>query len=571
MESQTGADDNPFELSHVPASSSASSFSLSESGTSSTLAAYSAPDTQPDATSQEYTQQRQDGGGTSDSSPLCSKFLSSFTSSNLFLFALCHVFTCTGLVVSILGPVLNLLAYQTSSSFENIVWIFTMRSIGFFLGGLIGPAVLEKDWAKQHPRLTLLVPVSLEFLSTILIPSVSSLWILFILLLVQGTSIGSAENMCKLLLVRLFKEKAAPYMNLLFGCFGVGGIVAPLIVSAFLPSTSAAATSTAITDASQYSTSYRGAFFVVAAILAPNILILSATALQEEISWAQIKNALLGRASAPSAGSVASSIESSMMADEASQTSPQNPQQQADNTVVADSKGGGSVLQALRALPPIQIFMALNVTGVIFMYLGVELWGSFLATLGQNCYGMNPADASLLSSAFWLSFTTGRMLGVPLSSKFKPMQLLTTDMCGMVFSLLLMLIAPSSIGMLCKCGKTQLNCVCPLPGVQASLPCCSCTKLKNLCLCVCMCTYVFGAVGLCFSCVSPRVWFHGLRYVHRVHLRFEFELVCRLLSPHWSSDRSHHSGRFSGGSGVTIDCWSDVSELSDDFNDNRFF
>jgi fucose permease len=352
-----------------------------------------------------------------------------FTTENILLFALCHVFTCTGLVISILGPTLTSLASQISVDFSTIVYVFTFRSVGFFVGGLMGPYAMEQGTVKAYPRLALVIPFTFELFSVLVIPMCSHASSLFFVLLVQGVSIGCAENMCKILIVRLYAERSAPLMNLLFGCFGIGGVLAPLIVSGFLPA--AATTSIDPSSIPPATSSYRYAYFSLSAILLPNIPVLLWTSWREEDLRRCVRREVLEGSPSPPPPAVGSPSGLSPLSSPSSSPSP--------------PAAPVSLLSSLRRIPFGQYVLAFGITILIFLYLGVELWGSFLATLAHDSYGLSPASASVLSSAFWLAFTIGRLGAVPLSTKWRPMQLLGADMVGMFVSLAIMLVRPGNV------------------------------------------------------------------------------------------------------------------------------
>ena len=49
-----------------------------------------------------------------------------------------------GMVISLLGPSLLELGEQTNSPLSSLVYIFSARSIGFFLGTLLGGHLIDK-------------------------------------------------------------------------------------------------------------------------------------------------------------------------------------------------------------------------------------------------------------------------------------------------------------------------------------------------------------------------------------------------------------------------------------------
>ena len=379
---------------------------------------------------------------------LWDRFRVGCTSRNFTVLCMCWVFASTGLVVSILGPTLSNLAEQTGSSFHSVVLLFTFRSVGFFIGGLLGPMLAEHPAIVPFPRLAILVPFLLELIATFCVPFCGNVVLLWVVLLLQGIGIACAENVCKMVLLRLLDhnaEKAAPLMNLLFAAFGIGGVIAPLYVAAFVPDTAVAGDASHLASTGDQSlqgpqadTQYKLAFLLVCSTLAPNAMVLTVLAWKGEILvlWRRVR----GIPEPPTSAQIASrEFRGGQDA-----IHPESPP-----VAAAKAKEPSlSLLASIRALSLPVLFVALAVTLIIFLYLGVEAWGSFLATLAQSSFGLSPSVASTLSSAFWLTFTAGRLMGVPLSKKLSPVQYLSMDVCGMLVSLLLLLIASRSPALL---------------------------------------------------------------------------------------------------------------------------
>jgi len=153
----------------------------------------------------------------------------------LFLTYFCS-FMCMGLVLAITGPSLLELGEQTHSSMTGVVYIFTARSIGFFLGTLLGGWAVDR-WA-NYGKTILCASNVLLLIFTFFVPITPYLAVLIMLCLVQGTILGVVDNVAQVLLLRLFNgdggKEGQPYMQALHAAFGIGGFIAPIIISPFL-------------------------------------------------------------------------------------------------------------------------------------------------------------------------------------------------------------------------------------------------------------------------------------------------------------------------------------------------
>ena len=80
-----------------------------------------------------------------------------------------------------------------------------------------------------------------------------------------------------------------------------------------------------------------------------------------------------------------------------------------------------------------------------FVYVCAEAgYGNWIYTYAVTLNLSSRTMAAYLTSAFWGSFTLGRLLGVPIATRFKPQVMLYTDMVGCLVSLGVILLWPGS-------------------------------------------------------------------------------------------------------------------------------
>lgn len=81
-----------------------------------------------------------------------------------------------------------------------------------------------------------------------------------------------------------------------------------------------------------------------------------------------------------------------------------------------------------------------------FLYVGMEITlGGWISTYALQLNLTTEANAALLASAFWGSFTFGRLIAIPLAFRLRPRTILITDLVGTFLSLMLMLLWPTSL------------------------------------------------------------------------------------------------------------------------------
>lgn len=135
-------------------------------------------------------------------------------------------FIIIGLALSSLGPTLQMLSDQTGTSLSQISYLFMSRSLGYIIGAIFSGWILDKYPAHFIMGITLLCMSCLLFF----IPEASLLWTLIAIM----AFLGSAESVVDIggnaMLIRVHRSEVAPFMNSLHFFFGVGGLLAPLLV-----------------------------------------------------------------------------------------------------------------------------------------------------------------------------------------------------------------------------------------------------------------------------------------------------------------------------------------------------
>jgi FHS family Na+ dependent glucose MFS transporter 1 len=85
----------------------------------------------------------------------------------------------------------------------------------------------------------------------------------------------------------------------------------------------------------------------------------------------------------------------------------------------------------------------------LFFYVGSELtFGNWIYTYALTLNLADATRAAYLTSGFWLSFTIGRAISIPVAARSNPAQILTVAFLGGLGALALVILAPKSINML---------------------------------------------------------------------------------------------------------------------------
>lgn len=136
-------------------------------------------------------------------------------------------FVALGLTTGSLGPTLPALASQTKVGLGAISYLFMVRSLGYVLGSLRSGRLFDSK--PGHVVLgTMLLVMSLVMA---LVPFAGRLPVLLALMMLLGAAESGVDVGSNALLVRLHGTRVGPLMTAMHSFFGVGALVAPLVVA----------------------------------------------------------------------------------------------------------------------------------------------------------------------------------------------------------------------------------------------------------------------------------------------------------------------------------------------------
>jgi FHS family Na+ dependent glucose MFS transporter 1 len=132
-----------------------------------------------------------------------------------------------GLATAVLGPTLPGLAQQTQSPLRQVSVLFTAMALGYLLGSLQGGRLYDR--VPGHPLMAGALAVMAVTLAAV--PAVPRLWLLAVVVLLLGVATGAVDVGGNALLVWVYGRQVGPYMNALHFFFGLGSLLAPIVVA----------------------------------------------------------------------------------------------------------------------------------------------------------------------------------------------------------------------------------------------------------------------------------------------------------------------------------------------------
>ncbi|KAI1286389.1 Major facilitator superfamily domain-containing protein 4A [Halotydeus destructor] len=144
--------------------------------------------------------------------------------------ALGLAFFTIGLVLSIIGPTILELQCAVGVSYEDIVKILPARASGYALGSMTVGILYDR----LNPLLTIAITSTTMGLLTILLPWADSLFSLLAVAFFCNLGGGMIDSTSNVFILYMWGQASQPYMQATHFCFGLGGLVAPLLASPFL-------------------------------------------------------------------------------------------------------------------------------------------------------------------------------------------------------------------------------------------------------------------------------------------------------------------------------------------------
>jgi fucose permease len=119
------------------------------------------------------------------------------------------------------------LAAHTGSTWREISYLFTARSLGYLIGSLLSGRLYDR--LSGH-LLMATGPIIMAMMMA-LTPVIPLLWLLIIVLIILGAAEGGLDVGGNTMLVWVHRDKVEPYMNALHFFFGVGAFISPIIIA----------------------------------------------------------------------------------------------------------------------------------------------------------------------------------------------------------------------------------------------------------------------------------------------------------------------------------------------------
>ncbi|ELU08303.1 hypothetical protein CAPTEDRAFT_32514, partial [Capitella teleta] len=364
----------------------------------------------------------------------------------------CCVFADFGMCVAFLGPTVLDLGCLTSTDMQTMSLVFFSQLlcslIGASMAGYLHHALSR---SRCHANHILLVATSVIPMTVFLVPFCRTLWVLAIVLAVMGINMGTIDCLANLQMINLFGEKVPPFLQAMHFCYGLGAFISPMIVEPFLlnedctifinnatspggeqisatgeliiPNNASDAFMPAhsLADA-QLQTRVQYAFWIIAAVMLPVPLLVLSLSIRLRITGWKPGHHTLIESDSESSYSGASTNEYG--GDEIS-----NPWKQEDK---APKQLAFSHLVAVTAL----------ISFMLFLYDGLQSgYGAWVYSYAvKSIVDLNTTEGAYLNALFWGMFALGRLISIPLATRFSPVFMLLCNIVSILVNAMIIMV-----------------------------------------------------------------------------------------------------------------------------------
>jgi MFS transporter, FHS family, Na+ dependent glucose transporter 1 len=395
------------------------------------------------------------------------------------------------MIIGGVGPMIPALGRQCDASLTEMKYVFPTRALGIVLGAMLGGVVYD-----MYPGAPLLAMASLGMGLFQFVAALSHyVWMLSLTFFAVGLCGGLLDTGINTLLVWVWQDEVAPYMSTMHFFFGVGAFISPL-VTAFVLELAEGDIKPAMFIQSVVCIPVAVFFYCTKSPAPPppsppsnnNKTIVEhggdATSYDQlctqnndnkdccsEFSSDDVEGSLCVMDKEASFGPSSSNVAVDELASSTHDHIPLmnvnrgggggEKEPAADTTLVnADSDksinhsnceeknggggGGGSYARNLDVIVAVfvSVFLALSV--------GSEVsYGGWISTYTMTALGSSETTGAYVTSVYWGSFTFGRLISIPISSRISPQLYLLIDLVLGLIGTSFILIAESNMVHIC--------------------------------------------------------------------------------------------------------------------------
>jgi FHS family Na+ dependent glucose MFS transporter 1 len=362
--------------------------------------------------------------------------------------AFCYSFIMLGLSLSALGPSLLKLAGNVHKDIDSMGLVFSLRGVGYVICAMAIGYILDhyslhatnKNTRAMHPvlkfllsnmeKIILMLSIFVMGVGMAVTPFLKSFWLLVLTNTCIGIACGAMDCISNIMLLWIWKDEVNPYMQALHFCFGLGAFLSPLILQI---TEMILVKLNAETKWPSLST-LTPAYLFMALFMFSSILIFFFVKLDTEQDHTDETTKTTDSATLVNNDELASDAPVKTEEQESGEVTPTEVKRGYIQKIKDQMRQPGFLKQ---------IFVCFVSSVALLLYVGCEVgYGGLIASYVQLYHKEHfEHTAALLSSVFWLSFTIGRLIAIPISKYISVRLMLVIDIIVTMVALVTLVIS----------------------------------------------------------------------------------------------------------------------------------
>lgn len=364
----------------------------------------------------------------------------------LYVVTYCSVFGSFGVCVGFLGPTVFDLGCQTHSDLKQMNWVFFVQLIMTLVGSISAGCMADR--IPSH-SLMLIGAVGVS-LAMFVIPACNNLGSLIFVLVVMGWCMGCLDCLANLKIIMMFGKNVGPFLQAMHCSYGIGAFVSPMIASAFLLNRDCTPYIDGFTIETpsyrSYSVNETGPEFSTVTLRIPP---------QPQRVFRYTHMSRLPKAFYILGGlqlSIAALVAYVIFQEKRGQLKPRNVafDHGAQGHMLTPVKGfkvdriGGWLRDTCCACGGREVIYITVITCLmLFVFDGLQSsFANYIYTYAHESgvKGLKKYEGAVLDASFWGLFAAGRLIAVPVASRFTASFMLAVNISGCALALLLTII-----------------------------------------------------------------------------------------------------------------------------------
>ncbi|KAL0488391.1 hypothetical protein AKO1_015574 [Acrasis kona] len=342
---------------------------------------------------------------------------------------LCCMFVFYGAAFCMMGPSLNMTIQRTGTDISNSGWLFTVRGIGGAVTGAFAGKIMDRFSSSLGRKISI---IGCILISALCLIGGCALSVNLPMALALNGIAGSASSYINVfantMIGYLWKDNMGTFLQLLHFTFGIGAVLAPLILTAVGN----------LMGGGLMPNMWDSLTVSYLLVLGMSLVVCVLLAISPEMDASNVEVV---------------EVTAHECIEVTSVETPATPDVSSPQSLIS-SEETKSPLQMIRA--GIDRKNITTYVGCVLLFMTLfayaeSFFSSFVATFVTRKGLMDDSGAALLNSLFWLSFTIGRLVAIFVATKLSSRTIIILDFFGVLGSLTGMIVFMNNTNVFSVC------------------------------------------------------------------------------------------------------------------------